>query len=181
MIRETQSKTTTKLVIWLSSFGSAGVGMVGLWVEWLDFERYLWDPVPEHLGRWAITMSPSPEVTTNIELQVAPFVYNMKSPAQWGCGPLFHLWVDSSPPPSVQAWLLLRFTNRWINTSGHTGWNSTSCFPVGMLYPSSLPVSSIVAQSWRLTHPLSLLSNQDEARSRGISQAKDTLGQENKI
>lgn len=106
-------------MIWLSSFGSAGVGMVGLWVGDWTRKGTCRDPVPERLGQWAITMSPSPEVTTNIELQVAPFVYNMKSPAQWGCGPLFHLWVGSSPPPSVPAWLLLRFTNRWINTSGH--------------------------------------------------------------
>ena len=51
-----------------------------------------------------------------------------------------------------------------------------------MLYPSSLPVSSIVAQGWRLIHPLPLLSKQDEGQiPRRISQAKDILGQKNKI
>lgn len=52
----------------------------------------------------------------------------------------------------------------------------------GDAHPSSLPVSSIVAQDWRLTHPLPLLSKQDEGQiPRGISQAKDILGQKNKI
>ena len=150
-IREMQSKTTTR---WWSGSHPLAQQVWGWWDSWVGdwtLEGTCRDPIPERLGQWA--WSPSPKVTTNIELQVVPFVYNMKNPAQRWCGPFFHLlWVGGSPPPAAQALLLLRFT-----VDKHK-WTQAETQPTAFQWGCSLQV----AQSGRLTHTLPLV----RARSR---------------